>query len=202
MRTIRPYSHRRPSETAAAERLVRDAVNGTVDALILASAPATAGLFDVAAELGCAGVLRESLAGPLLVAAATPAAAHAAERHGAFVSTCPVQPTSAGLVSMLAAAVRMRRSLVPVSVDAEDRTVQVGPRSVQLTDLQLRLFAALNRRQEMTCAREVLAREVWGRPVPAHRLETLVSRLRHNVAPVGLEIVPVARRGYRLQATR
>ena len=98
---------------------------------------------------------------------------------------------AAEAASFREAAVRRAVSPQVVSRAVRDLEAELGEllfhrstRRVQLTDLQLRLLAALNRRQEMTCAREVLAREVWGRPVPVHRLETLVSRASKSLASV------------------
>jgi len=71
--------------------------------------------------------------------------------------------------------------------------------AVQLSDLQFALVASLARRPGVVCPPTVLMREVWGEAGDRRRLEVLASRLRSRVAPVGLFIASVPKRGYRLE---
>ena len=59
----------------------------------------------------------------------------------------------------------------------------------------------------MTCPTSVLLREVWGEGVAAggaarRRLEVLASRVRARLSAIDVNLVPVPKRGYRLELGR
>jgi len=89
-------------------------------------------------------------------------------------------------------------------LDARTRTLTGPTGAVELTDLQFALVAALVRRPGMTCPTGVLLREVWGSGAAPNgaarrRLEVLASRLRSRLTTIGVRVVSVPKRGYRLE---
>ena len=89
-------------------------------------------------------------------------------------------------------------------LDARTRTVTGPTGAVELSDLQFALVAAMASRPGMTGATGVLLREVWGAGgssggAARRRLEVLASRLRRRLAGIGVSVVTVPKRGYRLE---
>jgi DNA-binding winged helix-turn-helix (wHTH) protein len=61
------------------------------------------------------------------------------------------------------------------------------------------VFEVLSRRPGVVVPRRILLAEVWGSPqADAHALEVTVGRLRRRLAPTGLRVETVLRRGYKL----
>lgn len=196
-RLVQPYRYRLPYELDASTELVQRLIADDIDMLVLTSPASVVGLFEVAAETGTSSALRAALYDHVMVAAADRPTAAVAEQHSVFVSRCPLRTDGRDLVSMLSVAVH--RPLLPARVLPAASAVEATGDRVRLSSLELRLFAALNRRQGLTCPRPVLAGEVWGHGVHGDRLPSLVSRLRRRITPLGLTIDAVQRRGYRLK---
>jgi len=198
----------------SADELVRSLCTGALDAVAFTSPPAVDGLFAVAAALGLETTMRDALsisgAGGVLVAAIGPATAEALEQRGVGVAVCPLQPRVAALASALAAAPIAFRSFgapAPLLLDPGARSVTGPGGVVELSDLQFALLASLARRPGMTCPTGVLLREVWGErratePAARRRLEVLASRLRARLVPIEVNLIPVPKRGYRLELGR
>jgi len=89
-------------------------------------------------------------------------------------------------------------------LDVRNRTVTGPAGAVELTDLQFALVEAMVRRPGMTCPTGVLLRELWGAGASPggaarRRLEVLASRLRSRLTTIGVKVISVPKRGYRLE---
>jgi uroporphyrinogen-III synthase len=197
-------------QRVSADELVRGLCAGALDAVAFTSPPAVDGLFAAASALGLETTMREALSGSaanrVLVAAIGPATAEALEQRGVGVAVCPLQPRVAALASALAAAPIGFRSFgghEPLLLDPGARSVTGPGGGVELSDLQFALLSSLARRPGMTCPTGVLLREVWGESrataAARRRLEVLASRLRARLVPIEVNLVPVPKRGYRLE---
>lgn len=191
--------------------LLRELCAGELDAMAFTSPPAVDGLFAVAAALDIEPAVQAALAGTgdgrrILVAAIGPATAEALEERAVGVGVCPLQPRMAALAGALAAAPLGFSSFDGpgrLTLDARTRTVTGPAGAVAVSDLQYALVASMARRPGMTCPTGVLLREVWGAGVSSaagrRRLEVLASRLRRRLAAIGVNLVTVPKRGYRLE---
>lgn len=195
---VRPYRWVPPADPAPARRLVRRTVDGELDVLVFASAAAVDGIFETAADLGVGSGLRTVLGERVLVAVTGPAVAEAAEARFGYPTLCPTRPGIRPLLSVLASIEWMRREVPGLRLDGARRGVTGAGGTVTLTELEFRLLRSLARRRGLVCPTDVLLREVWGRRVDRRRLEALASRLRGALAPLGLAITNVPKRGYRL----
>ena len=196
---VQPYRYRLPSDLTESTRLVQMLIADDIDGIVFTSPASVAGLFEVAAECGVSTVLSDALSRQMTVAATDRPTAAAAEQCGAFVSRCPLRTDGRDLLAMLSTLVD--RPLLPARV-LPAGVVEAEGRRVELSPLELRLFAALNRRQGIVCPRGVLAEEVWGHHSHGDRLLSLTSRLRRRITPLGLTVEAVQRRGYRLRRAR
>lgn len=195
---VRPYRWVPPADPEPARALVRALVAAELDLLAFTSPPAVHGLVEVAADLGLSADLEAALADVVKVAAIGPATAEALEARGVPVTVYPVRPRTAALVTALATAARVPKPPPLVRLDPARRSARVGDDIVVLSELEFSLLASLARRPATTCPTSVLIREVWGAGGERRRLEALVSRLRTRVAPLGLAVASVPKRGYRL----
>ena len=84
----------------------------------------------------------------------------------------------------------------------EDGVLRAGAQVVVLPPVQARLAAALLERRDAVVSRDTLLRRGWPDDKPKDRnvLDVHLARLRRLIAPTGLEIRTVHRRGYLLQA--
>ena len=81
--------------------------------------------------------------------------------------------------------------------------VTVGGTSVSLTMRERAVFDVLARRPGAVVAKATVQQEVWGAPATdTHALEVAVARLRRRLAPIGIGVEAVVRRGYRLAVAR
>lgn len=195
---VQPHRYRLPYELDGGMELLERVVADEIDVLVLTSPASVVGLFEIAADTGVSSALCDALSGRVMVAAADRPTAAVAEQQGAFVSRCPLRSDGTDLPALMSTAVH--GPLAAVRVVAAAGAVEAGGERVQLSSLELRLFAALNRRQGLTCPRSVLAAEVWGDAACSPRLVSLASRLRQRIASLGLIVEGVQRRGYRLRS--
>lgn len=196
--TVRPQRWAPPADLGPASELVGQLTAGDLDLITFTSPADVDGLLEVAADKGRAREVAATLGATVAVAAVGPVTAEALEARGIRVAVCPSQPT----VHALASAVAVWRA-VPVegaslALDPVSRSACRGKERVALSNLEFALLASLSRRVGRTCPTAVLLQEVWG-DGDRRRLEVLVSRLRSRLAPLGLEITAVPKRGYRLE---
>jgi DNA-binding response OmpR family regulator len=77
--------------------------------------------------------------------------------------------------------------------------VTVAGLNVSLATRERWVFEVLSRRPGVVVPRRTLLEEVWGSAnTDPHALEVTVGRLRRRLAPTGLRVEAVHRRGYRL----
>ena len=96
---------------------------------------------------------------------------------------------------------RARARQHPGELSLEDGVLRAYGRVVVLPPIQARLAAALLERQDAVVSRDVLLRRGWPDVKPRDRnvLDVHVARLRRLIAPTGLHIHTVHRRGYLIQ---
>ena len=97
----------------------------------------------------------------------------------------------------------MRRvQVTKLVLDASGRSAavaggDVGQR-VWLSPREFALCAALVNSDGAVCSHAALIGAVWGDDGTRRRLEVLTSRLRSRLRPIGIDVVGVHKRGYRL----
>lgn len=199
------YRWTQPEHQGPARRLVDAAIAGRLDAVTFTSAPALDNLFEMAASASHLEPLRQALSGPVVCACVGPVCARAARAQGLEVAAEPRRARLGAMVEALAQVLSSRRRTVVVgSLDVilQGRLVLVGELAVALAHQERAVLAALARRPGELVAKARLGRLAWGTSPPGlHAVEVTVARLRSRLAPVGLDVESVARRGYRL-ATR
>ena len=204
---ISTYRWAKPKDTGPALRLIDAACNGKVDALTFTAAPAVHNLFELAAGVGVADALADALNGPVLAMCVGPVCRAAAVERGVDRAREPAMPRLGGMVKALADELATRRRTFDVDgVTAEVQGSRVtvsgagdGAASVSLATRERWVFEVLSRRPGVVVPRQTLLEEVWGSAhTDPHALEVTVGRLRRRLAPTGLRVEAVHRRGYRL----
>jgi len=99
------------------------------------------------------------------------------------------------------ATLRARADSQNVAIAIEDGVLRVRGHVVVLPPIQARLAGALLERRNAVVSRETLLRRGWvdGAPKDRNVLDVHVARLRRLLAPTGLRIHTVHRRGYLLR---
>lgn len=73
-----------------------------------------------------------------------------------------------------------------------------GQAAVLLSPREFALCAALAGAGGAVCSHDALIGAVWGEGGSRRRLEVLASRLRRRLRPLGVDVVGVRKRGYKL----
>jgi DNA-binding response OmpR family regulator len=96
---------------------------------------------------------------------------------------------------------RARARQQPGELSLDEGVLRVGGHVVVLPPIQARLASALLDRQNAVVSRDTLLRRGWpdGKPKDRNVLDVHVARLRRLIAPTGLQIHTVHRRGYLLR---
>lgn len=191
-----------PPDTAPARRLVAAVADGRVDAVTFTAAPAVHNLFAVATGAGMADAVREALAGPVLAVCVGPVCQEAAAAHGVRAIS-PDRPRLGAMVHALADHWARRRTPLEVGgrcLEVRGALVASAAAEVVLAGRERDVFAVLARRPGGVVGRAALVAEVWGRGASPRALEATVTRLRRRLAPLGITVEAVRRRGYRLAA--
>jgi uroporphyrinogen-III synthase len=201
---VQTYRWVLPCDPSAALRLVDGVCNGRLDAVTFTAAPAVHNLLAVARSTGREEDLRVALSGPVLAMCVGPVCRKAAVEVGLHAAVEPGLPRLGGMVKALGDELLARRLVVQVehvSVVVQGSVVEAGGERVRLAARERGVFEALVRRPGVVVPRGVLLADVWGSPdIDAHALEVAVGRLRRRLAPTGLTVAAVVRRGYRLTA--
>lgn len=191
-----------PKDPAPAKRLLDATCAARVDAVTFTAAPAVRNLFALAAEAGSTDALTDALNGPVLAMCVGPVCRAAALDLGVSEARAPETARLGGMVKSLADELGARRRSIVVDgvvVEVQGSRVVVGPHAVSLAQRERGVFDVLARRPGAVVAKSALVAEVWGSAsADAHALEVTVGRLRRRLAPAGLGVQTVARRGYRL----
>jgi uroporphyrinogen-III synthase len=199
---IATYRWTLPKDPAPALRLVDAACTARVDALTFTAAPAVHNLFDLAAGAGVEDGLRAALNGPVLAMCVGPVCLAAAAERGVVAAKEPELPRLGGMVKSLADELEGRRRTFDVAgtpAVMQGSLVSAGGTGVSLPTRERAVFDVLSRRPGVVVPRRILLAEVWGTPqADPHALEVTVGRLRRRLAPTGLRVEAVLRRGYKL----
>ncbi len=96
---------------------------------------------------------------------------------------------------------RARARQQPGELTLDEGVLRSGAHVVVLPPIQARLASALLERQNAVVSRDTLLRRGWPDEKPKDRnvLDVHVARLRRLIAPTGLQIHTVHRRGYLLR---
>lgn len=195
-----------PDDRTAAHRLVAAVCDATVDAVTFTAAPAVENFVAIADACGRGDDLRAALSARVLAMCVGPVCRRAALDAGVPDAREPSSARLGTMVKDLAEILARRRRTFDLEghrIEVQGSVVRVGGHKVDLTDREKALFGALARKPGTVVARGVLLGEVWGdRRQKGHAVEVAVGRLRRKLDPTGLNVVSVARRGYRLSAAR
>lgn len=199
---LQTYRWGLPVERGPARRLVEATCSGRIDALTFTAAPAIRNLFAIAEEAATADELRDALNGPVVAMCVGPVCRKAAIEVGVHAAIEPDLPRLGGMVKGLGEELAGRRRVFVVSgVEAvlQGSMVKAGDATVSLASRERSVFETLSRRPGAVVPRPVLLADVWGSvETDPHALEVTVGRLRRRLAPTGLTVEAVLRRGYRL----
>jgi uroporphyrinogen-III synthase len=199
-----------PSDTTAAERLVKAMVDGRVDGVTFTARPQVQNLATIAERMGLLDELLAALAGPVLPVCVGPVCASGITDLGLPE---PAQPDRHRLGSMVLAVADTFRSLgrdltlAGIDVRIQGRAVVLPPdvvagdagTTVLLTDKERVVLDVLAERPNVVWSKDALLARVWGgAESDPHVVEVTVGRLRQRLGPAGVGIETVIRRGYRL----
>jgi uroporphyrinogen-III synthase len=201
--TIPVYRWTLPEDVTPAVRLIEAACSGRLDSVTFTAAPAVHNLFLLAEQEGHAAELRDALDGPVLAMCVGPVCREAAVARGVDAAEHPERARLGSMVQALTDRLTERRRVVDVDgrrVVVQGSLVLVGDHRIELRERERNVFDVLARRPGVVVAKRALLAEVWGSPQQdAHVLEVTVGRLRKRLAPTGLGVEAVVRRGYRLE---
>lgn len=198
-----------PEERDPALRLADLVISGQVQAVTFTAGPAIRNWFVMAAEAGLDKPLREALTdGRAVVGCVGPVCAGAAVSEG-LASPHLVQPESFRLGPLVRAVTqRLVERQLTVQVGAQRITLSgnavfVAEDSLSLTSTEARILAILARRPNAVVSKEHLLHAVWSsRTTDPHTVEVALARLRKRLAPHGISVQSVRRRGYTLGAAK
>jgi uroporphyrinogen-III synthase len=194
-----------PADREPALRLVRDLVEGRVEALTL-TAPAE--VRNLAALADGAGLLEELVAvlnDEVTVACLSRVCQHAAASVGVVQSLRPQRSRVGAMVDALVAGLETKSSrlhLAGAEVALHGCLAVIDGQEVWLADRERALLATLARRPGTVVAKAELLRRVWRSDgtdgADGHAVEVAVGRLRRRLGRAGAALQTVPRRGYRL----
>jgi len=186
-----------PDDTAPVQRLVDAVTSGGVDAVTFTSAPAAAGLLQVAGELGRREQLVAALRGAVLPFAVGPVTAAPLEALGVH----PLQPERARLGALAREVVARLPGRDPVvavggsALQVRGHAAVLGGRVVELDPGPLAVLRALAARPGVVLPGSELQGGLPGGG-DGHAVELAVTRLRAALG--GPLVETVGQRGYRL----
>lgn len=196
------YHWELPDDPRPAARLVEAAIDGRIQAVTFTSGPGVRNLMSIAAEAGLDDGLRAALAGPVAAVCVGPVCADTARGLGIDHA---LEPGRARLGPMVRLATeQLRGQVADVDIDGWPIVVRgVVVESLagrcELTPTEARLLVALVARPGAVVAKSSLMTRVWGPQAnDPHVVEVTAGRLRRRLAPVGVTVESVPRRGYRV----
>jgi uroporphyrinogen-III synthase len=199
------YQWTLPDDRTAAYRLIEAACDLHLDAITLTSPPAVDNLFRLATDIGAAERLRTVLNRDVQVVCVGPMSGEAAQAQGLSSSVWPERGRLGLMIRTLTEQLQRRHSRLTLA-NGQGVVVLQGCALVwsgglmKLSDRERAVLRILARRPGTVSGRETLLREVWGDPATdRHLVDVTMARLRSRLAPTGLRLVTVPRRGYRLE---
>jgi uroporphyrinogen-III synthase len=194
-----------PRDPGPALRLIESVCTEKIDAVTFTAAPAIHNMFVLAEQEGVAESLRVALNGPVLAMCVGPVCREAATERGVLEAKEPRTARLGTMIKSLAEELENRRRVIVIGetkVEVQGALVRANAKSVLLVGRERELFDVLSRRAGVVLPRTVMLAEVWGaRQTDPHVLEVAIGRLRRKLAPTGLSVEAVMRRGYRLTAS-
>ncbi|HKY15408.1 MAG TPA: uroporphyrinogen-III synthase, partial [Microthrixaceae bacterium] len=202
------YVWQLPEDPHPAVRLAESVIAGKVHAVTFTAGPAITNWLDLADERGLRETLTSALIdGSVVVGCVGPVCADVARGHGLDSEHLVVPRTwrLGPLVRRVADELLARRVVVAVgeaSLVLRGTRVSVGDTELDLTDTEAQVLAALAARPGVVHSKAELLRDVWGdEHADPHLVEVIVARIRRRLAPTGVTIGSVYRRGYTLRAS-
>jgi len=193
-----------PDDPDRARRLLDAVISDQLDAVTFTSAAAVRSLAVLADAAGNGIELRAALSSTVVAACVGPVTAEAAAAVG-FERRCTPDRGRLGLLVRA-----LSRHL-----HARHRHLRTGDRefvlhgasvwsrdgSIAVSDVERTLLAVLAERAGVVVSRATLRRRVWGDHCGDPAVDKGISRLRRSLAPIGLRVDVVTRRGWALGAT-
>jgi uroporphyrinogen-III synthase len=192
-----------PDDDTRARRLVRDAIDGHLDAVTFTCPSAVRNLCRIAEDDGTLDPLLAAFRDGLVACVMGPVTAEVATACCVAVGCAP----SLGRLGLMVRA--LSEALRPVHLHLDGPSgpallkggvVAAQGWEVELADRERDVLTALARRAGSVVGRDSLERQVWGATADRGALDAVVSRLRRTLAPSGLTIATRVRRGYQLEA--
>ena len=193
-----------PDDPAPALRLAHAVADRRVDAVTFTARPQIESLCEMAETEGLLDALRRGFDRGVVVACVGPVCAEAAVAAGFGEPIVPVRPRLGSMVvrvteALSARTVRFR--LGDDTVHLQGRTFTLAGETVQLSERERDLLAALARRPGVVLSKGELLAGVWpDGDADEHAVEVAIARLRRRLGPHGHLLETVFRRGYRLAA--
>ena len=194
-----------PDDPGPAERLVRAACDGRLDAVTFTARPAVENLLEIAEQMGALGDLRHSLDGAVAPVCIGEVCAGALLEVG-IEPLVPPRPGLGAMVQSIADHFDGRSRLLELGdhrVVIRGRSVSVnGGEAVTLTEREREVLAALAERPGAVLSKRALLDRVWGAAESdEHVVEVTIARLRQRLGSASGGIETVIRRGYRLRVS-
>lgn len=194
-----------PSDTTAAERLVRATAERRVDALTFTAKPAVDNFFEIAGLCGLDEAVVAALSDGVEVFCVGPVCATGFDEHPTITPLVPERHRLGALVQLAANHFAGRADdieLAGTAVRVQGRLAIVdGCEAVWLTEREKALLSALLVRPGAVRSKRELLQDVWrGAESDEHLVEVTVARLRQRLGPASAGIETVVRRGYRASA--
>jgi uroporphyrinogen-III synthase len=167
-------------------------------AITLTSPPAVDNLFRLADQIGASERLRTVLNRDVQVVCVGPMSGEAAEAQGLASQAWPDRGRLGLMVRVLTEQLEGRHHRLAGDVILQGPVVRRPEGVVRLSDRERAVLRILARCPGTVSGRATLLREIWGDGDP-HLVDVTMARLRRRLAPTGLRLVTVPRRGYRLE---
>lgn len=200
------YEWKLPLDPTPAVRLAKAVIAERVHALTFTTGPAVRNWMELAREHDLDRQLVDSLnESTVVIGIVGPACAETAEDCGVRPERMTI-PAAFRLGPLVrAVADELTRQVVELTLGGHvvrfsGSAISVDESTLDLSDVDTRVFAALARRPGAVISKTDLLRAVWGDDVlDEHLVEVAVARLRQRLGDLGDTVVTVRRRGYALR---
>lgn len=196
-----------PADTTAAERLLRAVADRRIDAVTFTARPAVENFLEIAGFIGVLDDVVDALSGGVDAFCVGEICALGFDEHPTVEVFVPERHRLGSMVQQIAGRFAERGNdleLAGTRVRVQGRLVVIDdgsddPVTVQLSDRERSLLAALMERPGVVHSKRDLLRRVWlGAESDEHLVEVTVARLRQRLGPAAVGIETVVRRGYRV----
>jgi uroporphyrinogen-III synthase len=194
------YRWQPPADPTKALRLAEAIVEHRVDAVTFTSRPALECFLDLTDDVD---PVVEALNGPVVPVCVGPVCGAALVAAGVEQPVEPLRGRLGAMVQALAHEAERRRHHLrvgPIDVVLQGTLVLTGGHEIDLPLRERRVLSLLAEKPGAVVAKTELLRRAWETPPDPHAVEVAVGRLRKRLAPTGLGVEAVPRRGYRLVA--